>query len=272
MRSKYVLLTIAVLFFYRLTGQTVYEHVSNKNIYNFVDELATGGIVEINSAIKPYSRMFIAEKIREAEKKQDQLTARQKKELAFYHNAFQQELEALPDYKPPFDLIKMLFKKENANLKTAINPLGLFYKDSLFSFSVKPIWGINYFINGDQNIYHRWGGLEARAYVGKNWGFYASLRDNNETQRISEYNFFTLREGGAYKGTPGGGGDYSEMRGGIIYSWKWGSFGLVKDHITWGNNYHGAMIMSDRAPSFAQIKLNMKPVEWFELNYYHPKF
>jgi len=29
------------------------------------------------------------------------------------------------------------------------------------------------------------------------------------------------------------------------------------------------MIISDRAPSFAQIKLNMKPVDWFELNYYH---
>ena len=59
------------------------------------------------------------------------------------------------------------------------------------------------------------------------------------------------------------------MRGGITYSWKWGSIGLIKDHLTWGNNYHGAMIMSDRAPSITQIKLHIKPVKWFELNYYH---
>ena len=99
-------------------------------------------------------------------------------------------------------------------------------------------------------MYHRWGGLDAFAYIGKHWGLYANLRDNNETENISGPDYFTLREGGAYKGL-----DYSEMRGGITYSWKWGSFGIVKDHLEWGNNYHGAMILSDRAPSFAQIKL-----------------
>ena len=59
------------------------------------------------------------------------------------------------------------------------------------------------------------------------------------------------------------------MRGGIVWGWKWGSIGLVKDQIQWGTNYHGSTIFSGRTPSFAMIKLYMKPVEWFELNYYH---
>jgi hypothetical protein len=169
----------------------------------------------------------------------------------------------LPDYK------KLNFFKKNKNFASSINPLGVFYKDKLFTLAVRPIWGINYFIKDNESIYHRWGGAEAYAYIGEHWGLYTSLRDNNETKVISNPDFFTQREGGAYKYTENGGGDYSEMRGGITYSWKWGSIGLVKDHLTWGNNYHGATILTDRAPSFAQIKFRVKPAKWFELNYFH---
>jgi hypothetical protein len=246
-----------------LSAQEVYQHVSNKNIYDYVDELANQKIIEINSVVLPYSRKFIADKLVEAGIQSDQLNKRQLKELEFYKLEYKLEIDSFPDYR------KLNFFKKNKNLSTSINPLGLFYKDKLFTFSVKPIWGINYFFNENGNIYHRWGGVEAFAYIGKHWGLYASLRDNNETKRISEPDYFTLRQGGAYKYTKDGGGDYSEMRGGVTYSWKWGSVGVVKDHLNWGNNYHGSTIFSDRPPSYAQIKLRMKPAKWFELNYFH---
>lgn len=241
-----------------LPAQEVYQHVSNKSIYDYVDELANQKIIEINSVILPYSRKFIADKLVEAGIQSDQLNKRQLKELEFYKLEYKLEIDSFPDYR------RLNFFKKNKNLSTSINPLGLFYKDKLFTFSVKPIWGINYFFNENGNIYHRWGGVEAFAYIGKHWGLYASLRDNNETENISGPEYFTLRQGGAYKGL-----DYSEMRGGVTYSWKWGSVGVVKDHLTWGNNYHGATIFSDRPPSYAQIKLRMKPAKWFELNYFH---
>jgi len=261
---KFTVLFVFIFYTASSFSQVVYQHLSNKNIYDFVDELATDGLVDVNSAIKPYSRKFIADKLAKANDQKDKLNKRQQKELDFYMLEYKPELDSLPDYDSRFDIFR-----KNKNLATAINPLGLFYKDKLFTIAVKPIWGINYFNNSNGSIYHRWGGAEAHAYVGKHWGFYASLRDNNETKQISDFNYFTLRPGGAYKITPDGGGDYSEMRGGVIYSWKWGTFGLVKDHIGWGSNYHGPMIMSDRAPSYAQIKLQIKPVKWFELNYYH---
>ena len=248
----------------QLQAQTVYQHVSDKNIYDFVDELANAGIVDLNSAVKPYSRMMIADALLAGQKNTEKLNRRQLKEIEFYLKEYKLEADSLPDYNTKFDIFK-----SNQNLAIAINPLGLFYKDKLFSFAVKPIWGINYYINDQESIYHRWGGAEAFAYVGDHWAFYASLRDNNETKRISDPEYFTLRPGGAYKYTPDGGGDYSEMRGGVTYAWKWGTVGLLKDHVNWGNNEHGPMIFSDRAPSFAQIKLQIKPVKWFELNYFH---
>jgi hypothetical protein len=59
------------------------------------------------------------------------------------------------------------------------------------------------------------------------------------------------------------------MRGGVTYSWKWGSLGLVKDHIAWGENYNGSNIFSGKTPSFAMIKFAMNPVKWFSFNYFH---
>ncbi|MCD4732042.1 MAG: hypothetical protein K8R74_15655 [Bacteroidales bacterium] len=252
------IILIALISTTYLSSQEVYQHVSNKNIYDFVDELANQKLIEINSVILPYSRKFIADKLVETELLSDQLNKRQLKELEFYKLEYKLEIDSFPDYR------KLNFFKKNKNLSTSINPLGLFYKDKLFTFSVKPIWGINYFFNENGNIYHRWGGVEAFAYIGKHWGLYASLRDNNETENISGPEYFTLQQGGAYKGL-----DYSEMRGGVTYSWKWGSVGIIKDHLSWGNNYHGSTIFSDRPPSYAQIKLRIKPAKWFELNYFH---
>ncbi|MBN1338336.1 MAG: hypothetical protein JXA03_03385, partial [Bacteroidales bacterium] len=233
-------------------------------IYNFLDELQVTGIVDIRSAVKPYSRIFIAQQLNAALQKKEELSKRQSDELEFYLLEFKPELSALPDYDPRFDIFK-----KNRNLAFAVNPLGGYYKDSLFTMAVKPIWGIDYYFNKDKNIYHRWGGAEAFAYIGKHWGFYASLRDNSESERMCESSFFTQRQGGPYKELKGGAGDYSEMRGGISYTWKWGDFSLAKDHINWGNAYNGTNILSGRTPSFAHIKLHLKPVKWFEFNYFH---
>jgi hypothetical protein len=71
--------------------------------------------------------------------------------------------------------------------------------------------------------------------------------------------------GGNYKATY----DYSEMRGGVMFSWNWGSLGLVKDHFEWGSNYNGSNIFSGKTPSFIMFKLNLKPVKWLDFNYVH---
>jgi len=263
--KKLILSILGVFIISFLSAQVVYQHVSNKNIYAFVDELATNGFIEINSVVKPYSRNFIADKLKEAKEQSEKLNKRQLKELDFYLLEYKLEADSLLDYNPKFDIFK-----KNKNLATAINPLGGYYKDKLFSFAIKPIWGINYFSNSNGTIYHRWGGLEAHSYIGKHWGLYASLRDNTESEILSSPEFFSQRGGGGnFKRNESGGVDFEEMRGGIVYSWNWGAFGLVKDHVNWGTNYNGANIFNDRPPSITQLKLQMKPAKWFEFNYFH---
>jgi len=261
---KLIISLIAVMMLFRLEAQVVYEHVSNTAIYDFLDELANAKIIEINSAIKPYSRIFIAEKLKIASENRDKLNNRQQKELDFYLKDYRLELESTTKGMKPLNL----FPKSN-HVATALNPLGFHYRDSIFTLSVRPIWGIDYYTNSNGNAYHRWGGLEAFAYITEHIGGYTSLRDNHESLILSSPLYFNQRQGAPQKGNPEGGVDYSEARGGMMASWKWGAFGIVKDHNIWGNGYNGTNIFSGRTPSFAQIKLQLTPIRWFEFNYFH---
>lgn len=246
------------------TSQVVYEHISRTSIYDFLDELANAKIIEINSAIKPYSRLFIAEKLSIASENTDKLSKRQQQELEFYLKDYRLELQNNTTGMKPLNL----FPKSD-HFATALNPLGFHYKDSIFTASVRPIWGIDYYMNTHGGAYHRWGGLEAFAYITENLGGYTSLRDNYENERMTDPEYLNQHPGAPQKNSPDGGIEYSEARGGLMASWNWGAIGVVKDHAEWGNNYNGSNILSGRTPSFAQIKLQLTPVRWFEFNYLH---
>jgi len=245
---KKVVFIFLVMISYSGLAQEVYYHINNQSVYEFLDEFAALGVIDINTTVKPYSRHFIAQKLETIRESDYPLNKRQQAELDFYFKDFNKERKRDKDFDKRFDI--------------------LYYKDSLFSFSVNAILGAEYFMNDSSNFYHRWNGAQAHAYVGDHFGFYASLRDNHESEFLVNEDYLTRRMGANYKYVDGG-GDYSEMRGGLTYSWDWGSFGVVKDHFQWGNNYHGANIFSGRTPSFAHLKLQLKPAKWFEFNWVH---
>jgi len=225
--------------------QGVYQHPSHEAIYRFLNEMAALQLIDPNTAVKPYTRKQIASFLSRVDEHRESLNRRQQKELDFYLRDYQKELLAGRDFRKRIDL--------------------LYRKDSLFTLSVNPIGGIRYYTNRNGHAHHRWNGAEAFAYVGEHWGFYASLRDNHESVQMNHPNYLTRRMGAPYKS----GNDYSEMRGGITYSWNWGSLGLVKDHLQWGNGYNGTNILSGRTPSFAMIRLHLQPTDWFEFHYFH---
>ncbi len=248
-------------------SQPAYEHISNKSIYTFLDEMANDGYISLNSAVKPYTRSFILSRLQEIEKQEENLNTRQKKELDFYLGDFG---FALSGNENPYQGKSRLdiFKKNN-HFATALNPFGFFYKDSLFTMGARPIWGIEYLTNQKGDFRRTWGGARVYGQVGKHLGFYASLRDNHMSDVLQRPEYFSRREGGVYKGNSLGGGDYSEMRGGIVLGWKWGELALAKDHLEWGDNTNGSIINNGQYPSFGMIKLHLKPAHWVAFNYFH---
>lgn len=263
--KKISLLAILLIFTAISYSQEVPQHISSSGIYEFMDELANQQVITLNSVVKPYSRMLIANKLQEAELNKSQLNKRQLYQLGFYMRAYRLETAGNAKVKQDVDL----YRKDNFSF--SLLPPGIFYKDSLFAMSLQPILGYTGWRNTNGSIYHSWGGLDFKAYIGKHWGIYANLRDNHESEVMAFPAYFTQLPGGNYKLNEGGrkGGDYSEMRGGIVYSWNWGSFGLMKDHFEWGNNYHGSNIFSGRTPSFAQVSLHLNPVKWLDFHYVH---
>ena len=145
MKKNYIVFLLVLLFSSRVQAQEVYQHISHTDIYDFLDELANAKVIQINSAVKPYARIFIAEKLHEAAEKKDQLNKRQQGELNFYLRDYNKELIADRNFKRRYDLF--------------------YFKDSLFSFTLNPILGISYFTNDSGSFYHRWNGAEAYGYV-----------------------------------------------------------------------------------------------------------
>lgn len=224
--------------------QEVPHPVNNTGVYDFLDELANAGIIEVNSAVKPWSRLYIARLLQQADDKKDLLNKRQNDELDFYLKDFGKEL----------------FQGKEWNRRTDL----FYYKDTLFSLTINPILGGEIFLNSSGKATYFRNGAEARAYI-QRWGFYASLRDNHEKPLLGRPDYLTRREGGHIKE----GTDWSEMQGGVTWSWKWGNAGLVKDRMQWGNNYNGANIFGGNTPTFIQLRLHLNPVSWFSFDYYH---
>ena len=151
------------------------------------------------------------------------------------------------------------------------------YADKWFECKLNPILGMDLTINEHGMVMHRWYGAEMRADIVDHVAVWGSVRDHSFSNQFMDKGYSALLAQpkylnnlpGAYYHPSSYGGDYAEVRAGIkAYTW-WGSIGLVKDNIQWGDSYHSANILSGRAPSFPMIELKLKPCSWFRLDYIH---
>ena len=260
---KYLFLAVTLLVVNTAFGQDIPQHISYTRIYDFIDELANDGFIEINSVVKPYSRRFISDKLAEVRQQESALNKRQKDELNFFLEEYALEQNRLPERE-------FLLYEGNYSRFDLVPPVFL-YKDSIFRARIQPILGMNIYVNGNGQINQRWYGADFQAMIGEHVSVYGSLRDisfaasNELNPRLSEPAYLTNVPGFQYKEP----NDFSDSRGGIKFGWNWGSVGLVKDNVVWGDNYNGSNILSGRVPSFPMITLQLKPAKWFEMNYIH---
>ncbi|MFZ2285651.1 MAG: hypothetical protein WAV93_01580 [Bacteroidales bacterium] len=240
-------------------SQVIPEPVADEAVYLFLDELAGDGIIDLNRAVKPYSRRMITECLKEAESQSDKLSRRQHKELTFW----------LSNYS---------FTEGDAMLKLLFNPATAQYRDSLFTVTVSPILGVTAGVtsygpmdgadgesSGSRKSTLAWkNGAKVYGSYGR-WAFFAALQDNHQDPLPGAPEYLTRERGGHIKN----GTDFSEMTGGVSYMWRWGDISFLKDSPVWGSGYAGTNILSGRAPSFMQIRLHLKPADWVEMTWLH---
>jgi len=253
---KKIVFLLVTCFFYSLYSQIVFVPADN-NVYEYLAVLSIKGIISFNDDIKPLSRDYIACRIYELETKKNYLTEIEVQELEFYSKEYFFELQK--------------FKQEKTRNITSFFNLNdekrfrvFTHYDSLFSISVDPIFGYDSRSLNIKN--HSWNGLNLLGSIGPNIGFNLNFKDNhvsniadqllNKVSNTTGIGFFA-------------GNDYDEVNGNLTFSWTWGDFSIGKDYFVWGSGKSGQIILSEKAPSFPFIKLNVYPVSWLDFTYFH---
>lgn len=258
-----------------LFAQDIPQSMSYTRIYDFMDELANQGVIEVNSAIRPYSREFIAKKLTEAKEKDSLLNNRMRGDLEFFLQDYAIERDTLPNNTRIHKSAK-----DGKTWDVSLWQPAFQYNNGTFKFRVTPLLGGNVKVNTNGPVMQRWWGADIQATLWNHISLFANLRDQayygkflknglqNADARLSTGPYLNLLPGVEYKEAEYG-GDYSDMRGGIKFYCKYGSIGVVKDNVTWGESQHSSNILSGRGPSFPMLTLSFKPVRWIELNYIH---
>lgn len=132
-------------FIFSLSAQYIVEDVANVAIYEFLDEMAGEKLIQINSAVKPYSKQFISDKLLELEGMRNRLNHRQQQSLTFFMQNYSLERNELPS-----DTHWNIIDKNDISL--AILPPAFYYKDTLFRAKINPILGVTVEHNGNEPV------------------------------------------------------------------------------------------------------------------------
>jgi hypothetical protein len=252
------LIFIIIIFSYvNLDAQETPVSVFSKEVYSFIDELANEKLFALNSCVKPYSQKDIAEMLLIADSLRTHLSVRQQNELDIYLYEFTGKNNRKPiKEKPQWKIFPPEFR----------------YNNHKSSFILRPVYEFKYSLYKNGRPFYQSGGGAEIIFHKSIVSAYANLTDHYFNKEILiKPGYLISGLGGNYKVNEGGrdGGDFSEMRGGLILGWKWGHIGFVKDHVQWGDNNFGGLILSGQNPSFPMLTLHAKPFKWLTLDYLH---
>lgn len=243
-------------------------------LYEFLDELNIDGVILRQTAIRPYSRGQVAAMLSEALTKDSLLSPRQREELAFYSQEFALELDTLPDYTFYGLRNRAQWITPVSNLSLIDPSLHLRTRNGLFTLAIRPILGMDLLYNRHGLCRRQRVGAEIRMDIVRHVSVWGSLRDNSYYgSRLDNGCYLLDRPGLQYKeatNTSGGHvGDYSDMRGGVkAYAW-WGSIGVQRESVRWGEASHASNILSGHNPAVPMLTMQLTPCPWFQFDYFH---
>ncbi len=295
-------LTVFVFHFSSSRAQNIPVPLTEKYLYDFLDELATDGIIQLNTAVRPYSRQQVAQMMLRAQEKDSLLSRRQRKDVQFYLNEFSLELDTVPtqfvqytDHEtfnlslcdPQFSYISRKTKVERRTKANANSQSIIAERKSMFKMQIRPILGMDLIGSQKGLIIKRWWGAELKMDIARHVSIWGSLRDISWNGQVGLRNKYypdtyakidgaKLTKGQFLNNLPGVqykeanyGGDFSDSKGGIsVYAW-WGSVSLSRETIQWGDAFHSSNILSGHNPAVPQFSIQLTPVWWFQFDYFH---
>lgn len=250
-------------------AQVVYEPLY-EDVYNFLRRVSQKGIVEFNDLIRPLPRKYISDKLLELDSLSSQLTSLEREELKFFLKDFYHERWVSEGNDKQTEHLNF-FGFDPADRWRMFS-----YGGDGFKINADLILGAEIGYVKDANQTHFWNGIYSYGYIYDVLGFSFDFRDNTESgTTIDKTKEFTPETGvnarsdlNTYNYSPDK-MEYSEGKMMLATDWKWGSIAAGKEFLEWGYGDNGLLVMSQKAPSFPLIRLDINPVDWLSFNYFH---
>ncbi len=267
-------------------AQVIPEALEYTEVYDFLDELATDGVIELTEAVRPYSRGQIATMLLAAQAKDSLLSRRQKDDLQFYLQDYALERDTLPEYYSYGHRYVTQWITPVSNLSLADPSLHIMTKNKMFKLRVRPILGMDLYASKKGAIAKRWYGAEIQMDIAHHVSIWGSLRDNSWDGSILSSTYFPssgdkmygarITKPGYLNNLPGVqykeadyGGDFSDSRGGIaLYTW-WGKISVERERLQWGDAQLSSTILSAHNPAVPMVTLQLTPCSWFQFDWFH---
>lgn len=275
----FILLTSYFLLFTFIFGQSNYEPVSS-SVYSFLERMSQKGIIQLNEEIEPFTRIYIAGKLAEIQlariAKNSELRTQNSKleneELDFYIREYAVELKKLG-----FDLSNYEVKDKLIDLGSdefGFDKYGRFrlfsYHSDSFGLFVDPVLKYEYHSNKDGHWWSYSNGIKLYGSLGTNVGFDLQFYDNHPRGEGIDFNRnFSPLTGFEFVVGKGDGIDYDRMNANLNFSWDYVTLSISKDFNYYGSGEDGKLILSDKAPSFPNLKLEVYPTDWLKFSYIH---
>ncbi|MFA6540571.1 MAG: hypothetical protein WCT99_03140 [Bacteroidota bacterium] len=254
MKNKILLILFVGCWCSSMSAQAVYLPATHQ-VYQFLEKMETKGFIPgFRDAVKPLTRENIARALMQLDSTYTELNEIEQEELAFYKEEFFQELKNLQ-----YDLLL----DERWHLYQYESTPGL--------FNIDLIGGWSYEDRADGKFRRsRHNGLQAYGYAGNNVGIYFYYRDNREAGTYLD-NVRQLSPEPAEVVTRGlkGAIEYDDLDAQMTYQNSFMTLSVEKMHNVWGNGDRGQLILSNKSPSYPQIKLQMKLGKNVDFTYLH---
>jgi hypothetical protein len=255
-----------------MQAQAIYLPTSNE-VYDFLKRMdAKGYLSNYQDAAKPLSRMYLAKQLKELETFHEVMTSLERATYEFYKTEFNYELLSLAGDPEPSETRWHLFSKEIDQ--------GIINLDIGYALTAENDGGLkNTLSTKDLKFY---------GYAFNNIGFYFNIDDNKQWGS----NLNCYRSNTPAKGIVNSGGgafklpsysldivplsdpnppevDYDEID--AQFSWQVGAFAfsLEKMNNIWGYGENGNVILSNKAPSYPQLKMRLRIADGIDFVYFH---
>lgn len=286
MKRLFLIFIVLISIGFQGMAQNIPVPLTATRLYDFLDEMMTDGVItNYQTSVRPYTRTQVVHMLENAQMADTLLNNRQKKDLYFYLNEFALERDTMVNSYLQYT------DHRTFNLSLADPQFSYKSNNNTFKMRLRPILGADVSANKKGAILQRWWGAELQMDIANHLSIWGSLRDNSWNGNWLNNKYFTTDSErmhgarihyGASQQQPAlnnlagvqykeanYGGDFSDSKGGInLYTW-WGSIGIQRENIRWGNAYHASNILSGRNPAVPMITMQLTPSRWFQLDYFH---